>query len=187
MALRNLKIPVKAFQGKCDTSCSECSTARGVVAPDKTVDGSGIIYGRIVPDSLGRTVWQEGCQCVVNFEYDDTQLATNVILLPCEVGLVCGPVVDLVDKQELLATPCAGTRTCFSGVDTPSVDYTYDSVTGQHRADVKLSAAAGNRLVINADGLFYAPTVDAVVKASTIAKLQLLGLTLVEAESLYDA
>jgi hypothetical protein len=188
MATKNLKVRIKAFEGKCDTVCSECSTVRGVTDPDNTLDTTGILTGVIAEDSLGRTVWTEGCICYANFQFDDAQLAVGVLLKPCDVALVCGAVVDLIDKQALIATPCAGTRTCFSGVDTPTIDYTYDSVTGIHSAAVKISATAGNKIVANADGIFVPTTVvNPVIKASTIAKLEALGLTNAEANSLYDA
>jgi hypothetical protein len=192
--LRQIRIPVKSFKGECDSLCSECSTARGVVARTSTADNSGVLYGQIVPRAVdGASKWIEGCQCYINFEYDDVQLAPNIVLKPCDICLACGCLVDLIDRQGFsitdlfgnsafispfeviqfqgvnLATvtiadgdpntiivdvPCSEVRTCFSAVDTATVDYTYNPATGLHFADVKISAAAGNDILVNPDGLY---------------------------------
>lgn len=183
MALRNIKVQVS-----CDSPCSECTTARGVTSPNNTVSTTGVLIGSIVENALGRAVWTEGTNRFVNFQFDDAQLVPGLLLRPCDVAVVCGSVVDLIDRQALIATPCSGTRTCFNGIDTPSVDYTYDVVTGTHSAAVRISITANNRLIVNPDGLFVdRPVVNPIVRASAIAKLIALGLTLAEASSLYDS
>lgn len=99
MALKQIKVAVASNNGGCSSECNECSPVRGIVDNDKTASGTGILVGSIVPrasDNVSK--WLEGCQCYVNFEFDDTQLAAEVILLPCDVCLVCGCVVELIDK-----------------------------------------------------------------------------------------
>ncbi len=99
MALRQIKVPVASNNGGCSTECSECSTAKGLIDEDSTILGDGILLGSIVPrTSDNASKWVEGCQCYVNFEYDDAQLAVGVVLKPCDIALVCGPVVDLIAK-----------------------------------------------------------------------------------------
>lgn len=194
MTLRQVKVPVKSFHGKCDTLCTECATTRAVISKSKSLNGTGVVFGQIVPrESDGASIWTEGCECFVNFEYDDTQLVVGEILKPCDLCLACGCIVDLIDNQGFyiedeagnqafispfehilftgtnLATvtvsdanpnvvdvnvPCSEVRTCFSALDTATVDYTYNPVTGIHFADVKISAAPGNDLLVNADGLY---------------------------------
>jgi hypothetical protein len=197
MTLRQVKVPVKSFHGKCDTLCTECATTRAVISKSKSLNGTGVVYGQIVPrEADGASIWTEGCACFVNFEYDDVQLVVGQILKPCDLCLACGCIVDLIDNQGFyisdlfgneafiqpfetiqfqginLATvtvsdanpntvivdvPCSEVRTCFSALDTATVDYTYNPVTGIHFADVRLSATAGNQITINPDGL-YSPS-----------------------------
>jgi hypothetical protein len=53
-----------------------------------------------------------------------------------------------------ISATCPEIRQCFSGTDTNTIHYTYNPVTGDHSADVKISAQAGNDLQALADGLF---------------------------------
>lgn len=193
MALKQLAIQVKSFNGQCDTTCSECTAVQGITIPENTTNGSGIIEGSIVPNESGNSIWTSGCFCYVNFEFDDAQLVDPDNIDPCDICLVCGCIIDLISRQgftlqdvfggsafvgpfevvELEGTglasivvsegspnnvtvdvPCSAARTCFSGLDTPSVNYTYNPATGIHSADVKISADAGNDIEIRADGLF---------------------------------
>lgn len=98
MALTQIKVPVASSNGACISECGECASARGIIDKDKTVAGDGILRGAVVArtsDNLSK--WVEGCQCYVNFQYDDAQLVSGVILKPCDIALVCGPVVDYID------------------------------------------------------------------------------------------
>ena len=100
--LKQIKVAVKTLNGQCDTLCTECATVRAVTQRVMTANLSGIIYGSVVPRALdGQAIWTEGCQCYVNFEYDDDQVAGGVILRPCDICLVCGCVVDLIDRISL--------------------------------------------------------------------------------------
>jgi hypothetical protein len=154
MALRQIAVKVKSFKGYCDTECSECSTVRGVVDRDVTVNNSGLLYGAVVPRAVDNAaLWTQGCNCYANFEFDDNQLVPNTILRPCDICLVCGCVVDLIDRMSTAAVDCDIVRQCFSGLDTNTIDYTYNAVLGRHSADVRISSLQGNNIQVEPDGL----------------------------------
>lgn len=132
MALIQTKVAVKSNNGYCNSDCDECSSARGLVAKELTVLGDGILIGAIVPREVDNvSKWLEGCQCYVNFEYDDDQLVADTSLTPDDICLVCGCVVDMLDNLvAVVAAPALvtvvdngnGTATLFqNGVELVTV------------------------------------------------------------------
>jgi len=99
MALKQVKVQVPTINGRCNTLCAEGVSARGLVEPELTVDGLGIIVGEIVPNAVGNTSWTEGCICFVNFQFDDVQFLPGVNFDECEFCIVCGCLVDLIDRS----------------------------------------------------------------------------------------
>ncbi len=153
MALRQIRVAVKSFNGQCDTLCSECSDVRGIVDPLVTVDGVGILQGAIVPRiSDNASIWTEGCQCYVNFEFDDVQLLPNTILRPCDICLVCGCIIAFVERQA--GVSCPQIRACVDAGDTQTLNMSFNAGTGIFSGDVNVSANVDNDLSVLADGLF---------------------------------
>lgn len=74
------------------------------------------------------------------------------------VESVTGTYVDNTDPQNpVVNVPvfgCTQARGCFSGVDTPTVDYVYTSGGGTHAANVKISTTADNQLSVVGNGLY---------------------------------
>lgn len=152
MGLKQIKVAVKTTNGCCDSLCSECSSVRAVTDKAKTVSNTGILTGSIVPRvSDNAAVWIEGNQCYVNFQYDDVQLSTGVILLPCDLCLVCGCIVEFVENS---AGPGGGAQTSITVTDSPSVNLTASGAANHTvRADVLISPNAGNALSQLPNGL----------------------------------
>jgi hypothetical protein len=154
MAIRQLRVQVKSFGGRCDTECTDCTTVRGVVDRDVTVNGSGILLGSIVPRAIDNaTLWTEGCHCYANFEFDDDQLIPDTILRTCDICLACGCVVDYVDRVVENATGCDAVRACITGINGLSANVNFNNLTGEIGADVNLSSLPGNNIQLLADGL----------------------------------
>lgn len=100
MTIKQVRVQVKSLDGRCDTVCTECSSVRAVVPREVTLSNSGVITGHIVANALGVSIWTEGCNCFVNFEYDDVQLIAGATLYPCDLCLVCGCIVEFVERTQ---------------------------------------------------------------------------------------
>lgn len=118
MAVRQLKVQVASIGGQCNTLCAENVSIRAIVLPEITVDGTGILTGTIVENAAGNSIWIEGCLCYVNFQYDDADLVPDTDLSTCDICLICGCVVDFVERQP------SGGGSSITVADTPTIDLT---------------------------------------------------------------